>query len=386
MENNGKLFHEFEQVDKAAWKSKIEKDLRGANYEEKVVWNTKEGFKVNPFYNHEDLNGLEYLKQISNSGMQENQPETGPRQWLNLPEIPVKDKREANRKALLALNNGADGIVFSLPKNLNRGEFSQLIDGIQLPYCSIGFKGIYSPMALLKHIISYTEKAGFNPETLQGTLNFNFEDISTEDFAESFELLTSLPGFKLILTVNREGLNYQESISKVLTAGVELIEKLREISFEPDQIFKQIQFSWDSGNNYFFEIAALRALKILIVQIARVYGLDSFQYPNVKIHVNTHITVNEETKADPYLNMLSNTNQAMSAIIGGCDSLTVLPHNLGIEQSDDFAERIARNVSNILKEEAYLDKVADPAAGSYYIENLTDQLAEKSWKLFSESV
>lgn len=386
MENNGKLFHEFEQVDKATWKSKIKKDLRGADYEEKVVWDTKEGFKINPFYNYEDLNGLEYLNNISNATVPKDQPEASPRQWLNLPEIKVEDLREANRKALLALNNGADGILFSLPKNIERGEFSQLINGVQLPYCTIGFKGIYSPVGLLKHIISYAEKSGFNSETLQGTLNFNFEDISREELTETLERLTSLPGFKLSLAINQEGLNYQESISEILINGVSLIEKLREISFEPSQVIKQIEFCWKAQNNYFFEIAALRVLRILVSQIATAYGLKDFQFADVQIHVNTHIKVDEGTKADPYINMLSNSNQAMSAIIGGCDSLTVLPHNKGIEQTDDFAERIARNVSNILKEEAYLDKVADPAAGSYYIESLTNQLAEKSWQLFTDKV
>jgi methylmalonyl-CoA mutase len=104
----------------------------------------------------------------------------------------------------------------------------------------------------------------------------------------------------------------------------------------------------------------------------------------VQIHAFTTISLDDKTKADPYLNMLSNTSQAMSAILGGCDLLTVYPHNRGIEPTDDFGKRIARNISVILREEAYFDKVADPAAGSYYLEKLTDQFSASIWEAFRQ--
>ena len=130
----------------------------------------------------------------------------------------------------------------------------------------------------------------------------------------------------------------------------------------------------------------MRAIRQLLTQMAICYGLVDFRPNTLSIHAVSTIAVTDETTADPYLNMLSNTHQAMAGILGGCNRLTILPHTEGLSAVTPFAERIARNVAIILKEEAYFDKVADPAMGAYYMEILTEELAKYAWICFQQKI
>ena len=143
-----------------------------------------------------------------------------------------------------------------------------------------------------------------------------------------------------------------------------------------------MQFLLTAGTNYFFEIAKLRAARLLWSAIVNSYGLPGELASRLKIHVATSRWY--QTVFDPHVNLLRCTTEAMSAILGGCDSLSVAPFDKLYKTSDAFSERVARNISVILKEEAYLDKAIDPAAGAYYLENLTKELAEKSWAFLQE--
>ncbi|MCK5468653.1 MAG: methylmalonyl-CoA mutase, partial [Cyclobacteriaceae bacterium] len=189
------------------------------------------------------------------------------------------------------------------------------------------------------------------------------------------------------LTVNsaqfkNSGASIVQELAFTLNVAVDYIDKLGELGIEAEKVIRNMEFSMAVGTDYFLEIAKLRALRILFFKIAESYGSAEYNPGSLNIHsVSSGWT---KTVYDPYVNMLRNTTEAMSAVIGGCNALTIVPYNENFELPTELSKRISRNVSNILKEESYFDKIVDPSAGSYYIENITDELVQGAWKLFTE--
>ncbi len=141
-------------------------------------------------------------------------------------------------------------------------------------------------------------------------------------------------------------------------------------------------FSLAVGSNYFMEIAKLRAMRLLWARLVEQYQPESPAAMKTFIHASTARW--NKTIYDPYVNMLRTTTEGMSAALGNADSVSVTPFDVAFKESGVFSDRIARNQQLILKEESYLNKVADPGAGSYYIENLTHSMAHHAWALFQE--
>jgi methylmalonyl-CoA mutase len=162
--------------------------------------------------------------------------------------------------------------------------------------------------------------------------------------------------------------------------ATEYLAQLTDRGISVEDAASKIRFSFGIGSDYFMEIAKLRAARILWEQIADAYNVSDKKRFRMEIHSVTKVW--NDTIDDPYINMLRTQTEAMSAVLGGTDSLTVNPFDITINTPDEFSERMARNQQLILKEESWLDKVADPSAGSYYIENLTALIAENSWRLF----
>jgi methylmalonyl-CoA mutase len=379
-------FDSFPTTDKEAWKQKIITDLKGKDYEESLVWQTKEGFAVQPFYDKSYIGETEKnLSVIQNSLLNTENPDFGYRYWSNTQKIEVSDPETANKMALNALQNGAEGLLFYLPLALSTEELNQLLHDIQLNFCRVSFHVKGLPEQLLKNYNKLIQENNIDITAINGELLCDFTEADENTLNDIFDLLDVMPHFKLQLSVGSTAATYSAETADILAEAVNLVEVLEKFGKTPVQVLTCLSVGIHLRHNYFFEIARLRALRFLFSAMANSYGI-TYQPADLHIHTITSIEVNEATKEDPYLNMLSNTGQAMAGIIGGCNSLTVLPHNEGIEQTDNFSIHIARNVSSILKEEAYFDKVADPAAGSYYLENLTTQLAAKSWELFQELV
>jgi methylmalonyl-CoA mutase len=165
--------------------------------------------------------------------------------------------------------------------------------------------------------------------------------------------------------------------------GNEYMAILTDRGIEPGMAASKIRFSFSIGSNYFFEIARLRAARLLWSVITDKYNPADRASCRMEIHCTTGRW--NKTMYDPYVNMLRTQTEAMSATLGGTDSLTVEPFDAAFRKPDRFSERIARNQQLLLKEEAYFDKVADPAGGSYYIEKLTRLIAENAWDLFIET-
>jgi len=179
---------------------------------------------------------------------------------------------------------------------------------------------------------------------------------------------------------NNSGAGIINELAFSMAMAAEYLTYLTNNGLDVDEVAPKIRFHFSIGSNYFMEIAKFRAVKYLWSKIVNAYGLNDATNATMFIHCSNSQW--NKTIYDPYVNMLRTTTESMSAILGGINSLSVLPFNTVYETETEFSERIARNQQLVLKSESYLDKVADIGAGSYYIESLTDKLIQNAWEQF----
>lgn len=354
------LFAEFKPTSKEEWKQKVVEDLKGKDLEQ-LTWHT-DGLKIESFYTEEDLRGTPTgsINIWRGSG----------RSWTNLEKIIVDTTTEqANRRALEALSQGVDGIIFQVFEN-KIIEFDKLLKNIVLKSCAIHFEGNDQSIIALQN---YIEQHALTAKNLNGGIFCPFISIQKE------LTLEENPQFRRLFIPSSEGDIIQQLVTS-LQKAVAVMDALTNIGTDPSTILKHLIVKFEIGSSYFKEIAKLRAFRILMVAVAKGYNVEDFESDHLHIHAETSFA--SQPDEDIYNNMLRNTTQSMSAILGGCNSLYVRPHSEGVGPNNSFSTRIARNVSLILKEEAYFDKVSDPAAGSYYIESLTNLMVEKAWEQF----
>lgn len=380
-EDKKRFFQEFSEVDKKGWKEQIIKDLKGADYDEKLILKSKEGFDIAPFYHQEDAQELRH-HQYNGWRSEALINSLSPRQWENRAYIEVDDLAKSNKAAILALQNGADGIEFKLTQSVDHDDLRVLLNDILLEYCAVSFSTDQSLVSFGRVFVEYIRSQQYPLDKITGTLKGDHTKLTDTERNEYINLFSELANYRVFTVEATDAETTTGQLAQILDTTISLIDHLSKEGLKVDVIILKLEFRIHAVNDYFKQIASLRALRMLLDLVVKQYGVNDFDAANLNIHCITAILVDDATKADPYLNMLSNTNQAMASIIGGCDSLTILPHNLGIEDVGQFALRIARNVSNVLKEESYFDKVADPSSGSYYIEDLTHKIADKSWELF----
>ena len=361
-----KLFEEFEGVSAKAWKQKIQMDLKGADYNETLVWQSPEGIHVKPFYHPDDFQN-EFI------------PVPGhPEDWQVMQLVHVDDVAIANKLALSAMERGAEAIFFTANKVFDH---NVLFDGLDLSNCGLYFRFDFLQEDFLNSLVSFLKgknaKAFYNVDligNLAKTGNW-FENLQA-DHAILEKLVSAFPT-EQILGVD-SGL-YQE-------AGANIIQQLAYTMAHANEYLNHFQgikslrlnFSVSVGNNYFFEIAKIRALRKLYAALAREYDMPS--------ECNVQAVPSRRNKSiyDYNVNMLRTTTECMSAVLGGANAISNLPYDALYHKSNEFGERISRNQLLILKSESYFDMVSNAADGTYYIESLTDQLAEASLKLFKE--
>lgn len=392
---SGNLFSEFPKVSKEQWTEKTLADLKGADFDKKLVWKTLEGFDLQPYYSSEDLKNLHYLKKFESNILNVQDGSQAPRYWVNREKIEVVDADSANKAAIKALNCGADGLIFDLTGK-DGIDIKKLLNNILPLHCSVSFIADRNAAKLIKGYFTYESESHIETSQLFGSINYDpirnltlkgkMADDGFKVLKEIIEITDTADQF-YGLTVNsaqfqNSGSSIVQELAFTLNVAVDYIDKLIELGLSAEQIIRNIEFSMSVGTDYFLEIGKLRALRILFFKIAESYGLSDYDPGDLNIYsVSSGWT---KTVYDPYVNMLRNTTEAMSAVIGGCNALTVAPYNESFEPSTELSKRISRNVSNVLKEESYFDKIVDPSAGSYYIENITDELVQKAWDLFIE--
>lgn len=369
------LFPEFSKKTKAEWLAKIEKDLKGKPLDS-LDWSPFEGLTMTPFFHAEDLKGA-------------HQPLTNERKnnsWEIGEIVHVNDVKKANAQALEALEGGVTAIGFTfskespLPKEeLSVEELSELLEGIQHEYISTNFyfKNSSVPKNFVEvfHEVILAKKQ--DPQKVEGTISHAPANLMGE-----LELAKKLlPKFRVRYVqgdVFYEEKNPVKELELTFAMAFGHVKQLKMKEVSLAEIAESMQLSLHVGINYFLAIAKIRAFKLLWENLAIAYDEPDVECPPIEVHLAASSQVE-----DADTNKISTTTQAMAAIIGGASRLYLMPSDaFENEEGTPFSRRIARNVQHLLQLESYLDRVVDPAAGSYFIENLTDALAERAWDRF----
>ena len=399
MEDN-RLFEEFPPVSTEKWEEVIVKDLKGADYEKKLVWKTLEGFNVKPYYRAEDLNELEYLNTNPAQFPFVRGMQADGNVWDIRQDIEEKDLEKANAIALNALQCGANALGLNVSEVQTVDDMKLLLRDVNPECIKIHLFSTQDYRRVLELFVEAVKQAGYDPKRCAGSVCFDpnrdallmgrYSRSVDDEVRYEVELVRyaerELPLFR-VLTIGGEllhnaGSNLTEELGFTLAAANDVLARLTDAGLSVDQVASQVVFSFATGSNYFMEIAKIRAARLLWARIVEQYHPDSVAECRVFIQATTcrwNLSV-----YDAYVNMLRTTTETMSAAIAGADSITVVAFDRPYKESDEFGSRIARNQQILLKEESYLDKIVDPAAGSYYIENLTDKLAGQAWQLFLE--
>ena len=393
-----KLFSDFPGVSTEAWMEKITADLKGADFEKKLVWKTNEGFKVKPFYRQEDLEGLKTTEGLPGEFPYVRGTKKDDNTWLVRQDIKVECAKEANEKALDILNKGVDSLGFSLKKkDLSPEYIETLLNGICAECVELNFSTCQGATVMLANLlVDYFTKKGYDLATLKGSINYDpmgkmlckGKDMTAyvATAKELVEVMKALPKYRCItvnaIELNNAGSYISQELGYALAWGNEYLNALVEAGLDATEVAKKIKFNFGISSNYFLEIAKFRAARMLWANIVKEYAPKCDCACKMKVHAETS-TFNL-TLFDAHVNMLRTQTEAMSAALAGVDSITVSPFDKAYQTPDDFSERIARNQQLLLKEECHFDKVVDPAAGSYYIENLTVSIAQQAWNLFLE--
>lgn len=395
-----KLFAEFPPVSTEQWEEVIKADLKGADYEKKLVWKSMEGFDVRPYYRAEDLAGIEYLNSKPGEfpyvrGTKANN------KWLTRQTIAVESPKEANALALDVLARGTDSLGFTIHNgDFSSGDLDTLLSGIVINAVELNFDGC----AACKIAELFIDKvAGENLDPEEVVASFNIDPLikklslkgkeecckSGSFYAPLKMLLEKAAPYKRVRMIavngtvfNSCGSTIVQELAFSLAAGHEYIVKGMELGLPVDRIAPSIKFNMSVGANYFMEIAKFRAGRLLWANIVKPYNPGRGCSSKMSVHAVTSKW--NSTVYDPYVNMLRGTTEAMSAALGGVASMEVLPFDNAYQKPSEFSSRIARNTQLLLKEESMFDQVADPAGGSYYIEVLTRSIAEHAWNLFKQ--
>ena len=367
---NKALFSEFDAVSSKQWKQKIQFDLKGADYNDALIWKTNEGIPVKPFYHADDFKDLQ---NVSN---------TKATQWKICQSIFVADVEKSNLKALDVIKRGAESIQFILPSE--DISIENLLKNIDLDSTTLYFELQFLSEAFVKKLSAIPR----NPDSYREGIHIQTDIIG--NLAKTGNWLHNLnDDFKKLEAIIKRTSQLSVDVSLYQNAGANMVQQLAYAlahaneylnytysdSYQEKQSFN-INFKISIGTNYFFEIAKLRALRELWHTLALEYKT------NTNCYILATPTKRNKTLYDYNTNMLRTTTECMSAILGGANTICNLPFDAIYHKNNEFSERIARNQLLVLKHESYFDKVNNPSDGSYYIESLTNQLAEKALDLF----
>lgn len=395
--NDPKLFSDFPPVSTEAWEEAIKKDLKGADYDKRLVWKTMEGFSVKPYYRAEDLENIKSTRALPGEFPYVRGVNTNSNSWLVRQDFDACDVQQANKKALDALKRGADSVGFVTCADCkpSADSVSKLIAGIDPTIHEVNFVSGCNSRTILPVLIDAFKKGKVDIAKAKGSFDYSplaalslsgkfcaDQETAAQRTLEVFNNGKALPNFKLIAVrgdiFRNAGSSITQELAFALSMGVEYVNWLTEKGVSANDAFSKMFFTFAVGSNYFMEIAKFRAIRLLWAKVAEAYAC-----PNCKpITVHATNSIWNKTVYDPYINMLRTTTETMAASLGGVNSFTVLPFDAPYQKQTAFSERVARNQQIIVKEEAYFDKVVDPAAGSYYIETLTQSVIKHAWDLF----
>jgi len=384
-----KLFAEFPSVESAAWRAAIEKDLKGADFDKKLVHPTEDGIPVRPYYRREDLPASPWTGAAPGAAPWHRGYSPERNAWAIRSVVAVSDPTAAAVHALRAAERGAAAIVYT---GLKPGGVAGALASLNLRTTGVVLDLGPLTSAGIEDLLAVAKAQGVPATELKGALALD----PVLDFATGGapSLVANLDAAAHLLKANPFGPDFRpltiaadrlqaagasgaQELAYGLAALVELVDGLNDRGIAPAVTLGAVELSLGIGRDVLLEIAKFRAVKALLGQVLTAYGV-----ADVRVRVTATTTELNRTLYDPNVNMLRATTEAMAAALGGVEALTVAPYDTAFRTPDEFSERISRNVQLLLQEEAYLDRVADPLGGSYAIENLTFELATKAWSLF----
>ncbi len=391
-----KLFTEFQAPTTQEWLDKIQVDLKGADFQKRLVWKTPEGFSVQPFYRKEDVEKLQTPDALPGEFPFVRGNKKDDNTWYVRQEIKVTDVAEANKKALDILNKGIDSLSFTIAADDVCAELiEKLLDGIYCDIVEVNFNTCKcKSLELAQLLVAYFDKKGYDKEKVVGSIDWDpLEKIvmkgkDKEALLQSakaiVEALQDYPNFRCItvnaVSLNNAGAYTMQELGYALAWGNEYLQQLVDAGVDATLAAKKIKFNMGISENYFMEMAKFRAGRMLWAQIVKQYE------PKCdcacQMCVNAVTSTYNMTIFDAHVNLLRSQTETMSAALAGVHSIVVTPFDATYQTPDDFSERIARNQQLLHKEECHFNTVVDPAAGSYYIEELTTSLAGEAWKVF----
>ncbi len=392
------LLNDFPPVPTEAWEAQIHKDLKGADYNKKLIWRTAGGLCIKPYYRAEDIKNLKHLRCEPGLFPYVRGNKQNDNDWEIRQDIAEEDINIANKIAVDAVERGAQGIGFRVKSLTVKEQMVKLLRYLELEKTAVHFVSAREYPFIMETFIGEMKLRGADKEKVKGSINFDpfsyyllyddFYNSLNDNLNEAVYLLTKiqdeLPAFRMINVnghfLHNAGGTVVEELAFTLASANEYLAKLIQKGLSVENIGKSMQFSFALGSSYFIEIAKIRAARLLWSAIVEQYHPATKEAASIHIHGITSSW--NKTVYDPYVNMLRTTTEAMSGAIAGCNSISVNPFDNPIKPDDVFSRRIARNQQLILKEEAYLNKIIDPSAGSYYLENLTNIIAEEAWELF----
>jgi methylmalonyl-CoA mutase len=351
----------FPSANKEVWKRIASQELEGKSPDEVLSWNSEDQIRFFAYYDgvDEEQNPLSQNFHLTVA----DDPYFGPAKWLNIPCITVTSEKKANATALQHLTNGADGILFRIKEKIN---FENLLKDIDWRYCSLFFEAPNMEI-FISELESFVSENKIQLSKTSGGLfwesipNFKNNIIGKENFLKNF--ITVSPSTSA------------SEIAEALSLGIEFFERSEKHS---EEFFETISFSIPVNGLFMETIAKLKALRILWYQVGQAFGYSSYEVGDLQIHARSEKWIAE--KFQPHGNLLKSTTACMASVIGGANVITLDAE----DETNSTMDRIARNVSSLLREEAHLDKVSDPSSGAYAIDAMTNEFAKLAWKIFQE--
>jgi methylmalonyl-CoA mutase len=399
-----KLFTEFSPISTDQWEAQIQADLKGADYEKKLVWRTLEDLKIRPYYRAEDLKDKEYLDTLPCEFPYTRSNKINTNDWEIRQDIKLDDIIIANNKSLFIIDRGITSLGFwtsPLKGDMvlqSQSDFTRLMKDIYFECIGLYFVCGNNAPAILTTLHKEVELKKIDPKQVIGavdfdplgflTINGNYGIDEEADFNALKDLMifadAKLPNYRVLgingYYFNNAGASVVQELGYSLAMANDYLSRLSTQNISVDVVSRLMQFNFGVGPNYFMEIAKIRAARLLWAII--VEACKPSQKKSCRAFIHSVTSEWNQTIYDPYVNILRATTESMAAVLGGTDSLTVRPFDFSYKSTSKFSGRLARNIQIILKEEAYLNNVVDPGAGSYYIEILTDSIIDEAWKIF----
>lgn len=365
---NNNLFSDFDAVSSKQWKQQIQYELKGADYNETLVWESPEGIKVKPFYHNDDS---EVSEEVNLNAITPSKP------FAIVQNIFVHDVKKSNARALETLQRGAESVRFTLENDAV--SIDELMQNLPLENVNYYFNLPFLSVEFSNKINDFTTKSKANIFIQNDPIGQLVKDGNWfENLEKDFEKLNTITSKTAIPFLTISSGIYQNAGANIVQQLAYTLAQANEYFNRIPAINQPITIEVAVGTNYFFEIAKLRALRLLFNTLASEFN------HNFDCHIIATPTKRNKTLYDYNVNMLRTTTECMSAILGGADAVANLAYDAIYHKDNEFGDRISRNQLLVLKHESYFDKVNNPADGAYYIETLTEQLAEKALELFKD--